>query len=177
MDNLFVVPIDAGQFADFVRPHLFFKLPNHVTREDLLRPGAWVHHARKMQGRDPTRPARFGLIEVITEDGSLEMWLRVLMVKDGLPLVRPIFIYEDPRRVIEVPDEKLVAQDGSALPPLPDGYKVGHAPSQGFWVKLLATNDLVYRGLRSRLEAHEKAIVHAKMAGTYREPAKQAETA
>lgn len=168
MDQFYKVPVEKlSQGAEFLRPHFFVIVGNHVTKEDLLRPVAWIHHARKLQGRDGR--ARFALIEVLTEDGLLEMHLRVVAIRDGLVLVRPIYIYEDPARVVEAPVEQQLALTGNGEP-VPEGYKVGHAPKTGFWVKLEATSEMIFKGLPNWGAARDKAVMHAKMAGTYKAP-------
>lgn len=168
MTDFYKVPVSTmTNQADFHRPHYQVIVPNYVTIEDLLRPGAWVHHAAKFDGKQ----RRFGVIEVLTEDGLLEVHLRVLEVRDGLLRVRPNFIYQDKDRVVEQRSDSDPAAEIPDAEPVPNGYKIGHAPATGFWVKLNATNDMIFKGLPNRRAALEKAITHAKMAGTYQKAA------
>ena len=170
MDNFFRVPAnEMTNQADFHRPHYQVVVPNSVTLEDVLRPVTWVHHAFKFAPTPNGNPRRFGVIEVMSEDGLLEVHLRVLGVVDGLLRVRAYYHYEDPNRVLDKPVE-IVSTSDLPREPTPEGYKIGFAPATGYWVKLDATNEIIFRNLHNHKMALERAVSHAKAAGTYTEP-------
>lgn len=143
----------------FARQAWLAIVPNDTTVEEVLKPGYWVHYAPTLKP--------YAVIEVISEDCLLDMDVRVTRIAEGLVYVRPIRIVEDTEgRAAIISAKTAEATDDTPLPPIPDGYKVGFAPgNQLYYVKLNATGATVKPGIKTRREAVEYAIEHAKKAG------------
>lgn len=150
--------------VNFTRRHFQVSVGNHITLEDIARPAFWVHHQQKVKPGD--------VIEVLSEDLLLEAHLRVIKSENRLVHTRPFFLFEDKaRKAVLAQAKALAAGDESKLPAVPDGYAIGFSPKGGHYVKLRATNSVIATGCANKLIAINKAIEHAKEAGTYAPPA------
>jgi hypothetical protein len=144
-------------------------VPNDTPLEELLKPGAYVEVHRLLSAG--------GILHVRSQDYELDMDLRVLKVENSLVFTRSIRIYESPDRKAAMKSSQeaaaAVAIADATIPPVPEGYKVGHRPNgaeKGHYAQLMATSAFIASGLSNRRAAVMAAIDHAKKAGTYVEP-------
>lgn len=153
-------PAPANAFyttADHQRRYFHFTAPNDVLVEDLLKPAYWVNVAGQVN------PGT--LIDVVTQDGLLDVQLRVMRVVDGMVVVHPRLIYEE-KHLREVLLQKLArdaaAADGSEVAlEVPEGYKIGWNPGKKlFFVQLNATGKKLKEDFQSKVEAIDFANKH-----------------
>lgn len=133
--------------ADFVRTAHHVVVPVDVTMEDVTRPSFWAHHTGRLGKHD--------IVDVLSEDGSFDMQLRV--VDKGVGFVEMRVLREWQR-------EGAAAEEAGDLPDVPDGYIVNHAPKTGWRVLTKEPHLEISRNHKSRREATEVAIVHAAKA-------------
>jgi len=152
--------VNGGTNARF---EWFAKIPNDTVLEDILKPGWLIHVAAKLKP--------FQRIELVTEDGMLDVDLRVLRIADGLVYTNPLRVTENKEaRAYLAAARAKVASDATAageaeLPPMPEGYKRGHSPANGYFVVMKATGKTIKTGLPTKIDAVQWATEHAKQAG------------
>lgn len=152
--------------APHARGDWFVTVGRDVPLERILMPGYWANHARSIKAGDK--------IEVVREDYSLDVTLRVIKSVPGLVTVRQLY-----SAYIDDSDLEAAAASGEAATPEPDvpaGYKLGFAPkgaTPGHFVQLNATGDQVGKGMKTKREAINFAVAHAAASVT---PAKQPAT-
>lgn len=163
------------QAADYARQTWHVLVGNDVPVDDILAPAAWVHVAPYIKPH--------ALIDVLSEDGHLDMQLRVVKLEDGLVFVRPRFFYENEaarapliaaaKSEAKVTPKELVEQ---AREQAPAGYKCGFsATKKTYWVQLKATGKMLKEGLPTMQAALDFAKAHAaKAAGPARKTVKAA---
>jgi hypothetical protein len=137
--------------ADFKRTYRQVIVDAGTTLEDVLRPGFWRNHASKIGVLD--------LIDVISADGSLDAQLRVSAKEPGLLHFRVLRAFEREERQT-VPTKEVVA-----LGEVPDNYTVTHTPATSWRVWSKSPSLELVRGLKSKVDATNWAIDHAKRAG------------
>ena len=155
-------PNTLNNSADYDRQMWFTTVPNNVPLANILKPGFWINHARKFKP--------LAKIEVVSEDGTLDVELRVTAIKDGLVFVNPLRVTENAearahltRRAEAVENANETAAD---LPEeLKATYKVGFAPKSGFYVQHRITTEFLFKNIPMKADAVAKAIEHAKAAG------------
>lgn len=137
--------------ADYVRTAHHVVVPVDTTPEDILRPGFWAHHTARLNKHD--------IVDVITEDGGIDMQLRVTGKGTGFVEMRVLRAWLREEPVTEEADEP-------ALEPLsvPDGYTVNHAPKTGWRVMTKEPPLEVSRNHTSKLHAIQAAVEHAARA-------------
>lgn len=156
------LPAGSLKGTQFARQAWFAVVPNDTTVDDILKPGFYAHFAS-----DPPVIKQHAVIELVTQDGLLDVELRVVKVERGLVFVRALRITEAEGRaqVLKELAEPTAPVEGDALPEVPAEYKVGFAPGNKlYYVQLKATGQMLINGLTKR-KAHEFAIEHAKKAG------------
>lgn len=157
---MFKVSVTAlRQQADYHRRVYHVVVPNDTLLSDLLRPGAWVHHA------DALKPG--ALVDVIREDMSLDVQLRVLASQRGLVDMRARMVYNDRATEGELLAARSKGDEPEAeevLPEVPEGYKVYFAPKIRWAVQLKDTTQVIFKDLPSKSEAIRKAIEHQRHA-------------
>lgn len=145
--------------ADIVRGNFIAIVPSDTTLDEVLTPAFWANHIPAL-----TRP--FARIEVIREDGTMDLDLRVLSVAPGMATVRMLRGMKD--------DQNLgVAQADSAEAPgvdlsLPDGYKTAFQPqgqNRGHLVRL-PNGDILTQGQPTKAAAAAIARAHFAKAST-----------
>lgn len=141
-----------GNGADYVRTYHHVVVPVETTKDDVLRPGFWAHHTAIMRPGD--------LIDVLSEDGGLDMQVRVVGKDIGMVHVRPLRIWE--REAIKPAP---ASKDETADDAVPDGYKVNFAPSQKWRVMTENPHQVIQINIASKAEAIAKAKEHAALAG------------
>lgn len=158
------------QGEDFAAKHFRATIPNDWSLEEILKPGAWVHVAGQITPGTS--------IVVTSADYQFDVELRVVKVDRGLVFTNLLRKFETPDHAALSRQHRAAATTEEAqaeenLPTVPTGYKVGFAPNGGgHWARFTATGFEVAKGKKTRREAIEAAIQHAKDAGTYEDPAK-----
>lgn len=145
-----------NQTANYSREHRFVEVPNHITMDDLMRPGFWSNYSRQLRRRE--------LVEVVREDDTLDVTLRVLKVEPGMVHMRV-------HTASQLPDSGADAVHSIAAPksepqPMPDpppGYKFGYVPAHKHYAKW--GDEFVVSGQPTKQAAILGAIEHAKRAG------------
>lgn len=160
------LPTNAlGVSADYVRQAFQVRVPNDHRLSDILRPGYWMNAAARVRPGD--------VIDVLREDMSLDVTLRVVKVGPGLVHVRLRFPgLVDDSNLSESAETgtagvNAAGQDVDLPDELKAIYKIGHAPNgehKGFWVQLRETTEFVRRGLPSKAMAVSVAKQHAQEA-------------
>lgn len=149
---------NALKRADYERGAYFAVVGNEVTLDDITRPAFWQHHWNILNGGQTPRP--FARIEVVRQDGTLDVDLRVLRVAPGLVVVRVLRSFVDNSNLVK-PTE--TANDNADLT-IPDGYKVAFVPNAGWLVKFGDTT--IARALASKGAAAAYARQHDTVANT-----------
>lgn len=137
--------------ADFARTYHHVVVPHDVTIEDILRPGFWAHHTARLNKHD--------IVDVITEDGGIDVQLRVTGKAIGLVEMRPLRIWLRDEPATEAEDEDAPAPLG-----VPEGYVVNHAPKTGWRVLTKEPPAEISRNHATKLDAINAAIEHAAKA-------------
>lgn len=147
---------NALQSAAYARGSYLAIVPNHITLDDVLTPAYWQHHVPALSGKP------FPVIEVIREDGTLEVWLRVMSTKPGMAVVRPIF----PAIVVGVDGARLKAAEAAKASEgavvLPPGYKHAHVPqgaNRGHMLRL-PNGAVLTQGEATKKAAANKGWMH-----------------
>ena len=150
--------------ADHARRNFHISVPNDTLVADVLKPHFWINAAPQV--------AKDTLIDVVSEDGLLDMTVRVDRVVDGMVFVHPRIIYEDKERRAPIL-AALATEPGKdtaspvAQPDPPEGYKIGWNPgSKTYYVQLKLTGKKVKEGIQSRPEAIAYSVKHAALLDT-----------
>lgn len=145
--------------------------------EDVLKPVFWVHVMSRLKVG--------ALVDLVSPDFTLDVTVRVTMIREGLVFVRPIRVYEDKKaREAVYARRAALASEGVAVDVMeqqrelsnksPDGYKVGVNPTNKLWyVTIKATGLQLYKDIPDRAEALKRAWAHANAAGVTSEKAPQ----
>lgn len=154
----YVIGMNALQDAATARGNYLVRVPNDKTREDVLRPSAWANMVPLLSRLPHAR------IEVVREDGTLDMDLRVLECSPGM--VRMLVLREyvnnsnleaakaEANKPAEAPTVDLVA---------PDGYKIVHLPAaveRGWAIQLVSTGEWLEKKIPDKGLAVAKAKAH-----------------
>lgn len=146
-----------SQAADYARQSWHVVVDNDVTLEDVLRPSFWAHHANKIQ--------KFALIDVVSQDMTLDVQLRVLETGTGYVVTRVRIEFQDADKAAERKAEAAAADAGAAdTVALPDEYKISMGKG-GFVVTYVPTDAKIATGKKTRAEAVTEAKAHATKAG------------
>lgn len=143
--------ISNGARADYARPYFHVVVPRDTTPDDVLRPGFWAHHANQL----PVNT----LIDILSEDGGLDMQVRVIGRGIGMVHMRPLRIWT----------QEQVAGAGNDEPDLtdvPEGYTVNFAPKHRWRVIRDDPHAIISTGHTSRAEAVDAAVNHDRAANT-----------
>lgn len=136
--------------ADFVRRTYHVVVPNDTMLEDIVKPIFWSQHAIELRTRAGA------LIDVVREDYSLDVQLRIVRVDKDLVFVRPLRVHED--------NSNLTTADGTDTREAPEGYKVDQTP-KGYYAKRLSTSTVIAEALPSRAAAIDAAVKHKSASG------------
>lgn len=160
-----VLPATKLQMAEHARNSWFVVVPNDTTKDDVLTPAYWQNQVRELMARP------FARIEVVREDGTMDLDLRCIDAKPGYAKMRVLREFVDDRNLIAAKKAaEAVAGDAEALAAeVPEGYKLGHLPTganRGHWVKLTATGETIRGGFPDRASALAFANAHKREAET-----------
>lgn len=144
------LPPSKLQGADFARRTYHVVVPNNTLLDDILRPGFWSQHAAEFAKKAGA------LIDVVREDYSLDVQLRITRIDKDLVFVRALRVFEDNSNLA-------VGEDAPSGTP-PEGYKVDQQP-KGWYAKRLSTGTLIAEALPSRAAAIEAAVKHKAASG------------
>lgn len=161
----------ALKFADTTRGLYIAIVPNDTTFEDVMTPGFWANH---VAANGPLSALPFARVEVVREDGTMDLDLRVISTAPGMAKMRCL------RKIVD--DTNLGtarAQAEAAARPTPDelpeelqapeGYKIGHAPNgaqKGYWVQMKSNSQMLGKGYGDRATAVAVAKKHKLEAET-----------
>lgn len=144
-------PNDLKSAEHFRASYVAF-VPNDTPLERILTPGYWANHWTRFtqQGQsNPHEPRLGGLIEVMREDMTLDVTLRVIGVGPGYVVVRAIGTpYVDDSQIGRAEADR---ERTDGLPEVPYGYKAyftskGDKPGHG--ARNLATGEVTVAGYR-----------------------------
>lgn len=128
----------SSRAADFVRTFHHIVAPQGVRLSDLIRPSFWSHHTARLAVGD--------LVDVVAEDGSYDVTLRVIGKGTlGGAVMRPIRVFtlgEAPMIEAAPVGESRVPLPGEQPRNIPNphevddvpGFKINHAPKTGWRV-------------------------------------------
>lgn len=155
---------NALRRADLERGSYIAIVPSSTTFDDVMTPAFWANHVATLSGGQFPRP--FARVEVVREDGTMDLDLRVIQTKPGMVLMRCLRRYE--AGVADVAKGKKAAPSGELTKAdLPTGYKWAHTPNgdrPGHLIRLESTGEILVAGLPTMHEAVLAAINHAKVA-------------
>lgn len=137
--------------ADYLRTYHQIKVGPEITVADILRPGFWAYHTNALRPDD--------LIDILSEDGGLDMQVRVTGKGIGMVNVRPIRIWEREDRMAVDPSEG--ADDDLEAP---EGYTVNFAPKQRWRVMTNNPQQMISKDHMSKAEAIAAALAHSAQA-------------
>lgn len=133
--------------ADYCRSHWHVVVTPDITLDDILRPGFWAHHVGSLNPMD--------LVDVVSQDMTLDVTLRVTGKGIGFVDMRPVRVYASE-----------ATQAGDDEPEIdltvPEGYIVNHAPKTGWRVLTKDPHLEVSRNHKTRMEATLAAIEHSR---------------
>ncbi len=147
--------VKPGQLrsAPHERGDWYVTVPNNTTLDMIKAPGLWAHHANTL------KPG--ARIEVVREDFSLDVELRVIKSEAGLVYVRVVREYVDDSDITAAAAAS--GASGTEELKIPEGYKIGFAPrgdNRGHFVHHQATGVALIRKLNTRREAIAFARKH-----------------
>lgn len=136
--------------ADFVRTYHHVEVGPDVTVEDILKPAFWAHHVSTLRAGD--------LIDILSEDGGIDMQVRVTGKGVGYVEVRPLRVWQRADKAAAAEPEAVNDDD------VPAGYTVNFAPRQKFRVWLKEPSEMIAKDIPTRAEAIRIAVEHAAKA-------------
>lgn len=136
--------------AEYDRPYLQIKVDPETTLEDVLRPGFWAHHAQNIKVDS--------LIDILSEDGGMDVQVRVIGKGVGMVHVRPLRVWLRKEEAIASGDPELSDED------IPEGYTVNFAPTQRWRVMTNEPHMIISKGHMAKSDAIKAAIAHAHKA-------------
>lgn len=146
--------------ADLERPHHVAIVPSDTTFDEVMTPAYWQHHVATLSSRP------FGRIEVVREDGTMDLDLRVVKASAGMVLMRCLRKFVDDSNLSKAAAPE--AENAEPMPDLPDGYKWAHVPNganRGHMVRL-PNGEVLVQGKATKREAVLAAIAHNAVAST-----------
>lgn len=142
--------------AEYDAPHFHVRVDNDVTLEDILRPAFWAHHAGKL------RP--FNVIDIVRENMSLDVQVRVTEIGVGFVAVRVLRAWEDESIAAARAATLAAAETIGADVELPAEYKITHSKGS-FVLTYIPTDTRIGNGYKTRAGAVAAARDHAGKAG------------
>lgn len=142
------------------RGHFFVIVPSDTSFEQVMTPSYWANVVRPLAGGAQARP--FAIVEVVREDGTMDLTLRVIEAKPGMVKFRVINKYISDENIGKTRKGDAGADDDSIV--MPPNYKWAHVPrgaNRGHMVRIEATGEILAQGLGSKLEAAQRARAHA----------------
>jgi hypothetical protein len=149
--------------ADLERGNFIAIVPSDTRFEDVMRPNFWQHVIPSLSGGPTPRP--FCRVEVVREDGTMDLELRVISTGPGMAVMRCLRRFED-NRDLDIGHAPAGADEVVSDLVMPEGYKWGYIPrgeNMGHLVRL-PTGDVLAQKLTSKRAAIERAIAHFQMA-------------
>ncbi|RWL14883.1 MAG: hypothetical protein EOR57_31550 [Mesorhizobium sp.] len=136
--------------ADYDRPYLQIKVDPETTLEDVLRPGFWAHHAQTLKVDS--------LIDILSEDGGMDVQVRVVGKGVGMVHVRPLRVWVRKEEADAAGEPELTDVD------IPEGYTVSFAPTQRWRAMTNEPHMIISKNNMSKSDAIRAAIEHAQKA-------------
>jgi len=138
----------AIQIAEYVRQHYFIEVSNDVTVAMLMTPSYWGNYLAQLRRHD--------IVEVVRQDGAIDLQLRVASNADGMVKMILRQNRDSTREAAPTP-----AGDTRQTLETPEGYRIKPTPGQGtYYVQLAATGATSRTGLPTKDAAIEFAIKH-----------------
>lgn len=135
-----------NHMAEYVRKQFHVEVGPDVTIEDVMKPGFWTHHVRKLSKND--------IVEVL--GSGFELRLRVLETGIAYAKMRLLSMWKD---------DAVVKADAKASEiEAPEGYVVDHTPHTR-WRARMTDGTLIIRDQKTKQEAVEAARQHAVKLG------------
>lgn len=152
MSHLVLAPtaMPHGGAADYSRTYRQVIVPATATVEDVLRPSFWANHVALLQKND--------LIDILSEDGGLDMQVRVVGKGIGMVHLRTIRMWTRDE-VVSRTSEAAASDDE-----VPAGYVVSFAPKQLWRVATKNPSEIISKDHPSKSAAIEAAFNHARLA-------------
>jgi hypothetical protein len=140
----------SGGNADYVRTYHHVTVPHDTTVDDILRPSFWAHHTGALKKND--------LLDILSEDGGVDMQARVTDKGTGMVMLRPlrIWVRNEPKHVEN--------KDDAPADDLPENYLVTFAPKQLWRVIIKDPHAIVSTNHLSKDAAIAAAFVHSRLA-------------
>jgi hypothetical protein len=138
------------EYADLSRTYRHIVVADDVTLADIKRPAFWRQKVAAISPGD--------LLDVVSKDFSLDVQLRVTGKEPGLLFVRVLRAYERTEQAA------IPVKETEALGEVPENYLVNHAPKTGWRVFTKEPSVELERNLKSKGDAINWAIAHAKRA-------------
>lgn len=136
--------------ADYFRGYHHIQVPHTVTVADILRPGFWAHHVSNVNIND--------LIDIVSDDGGLDMQVRVTGKGIGMVNVRPLRIWQDEARAVAVDEPDASDEE------VPEGYSVTFAPKQRWRVMTDNPPQIISKDHPTKSAAIAAAVAHSTQA-------------
>lgn len=130
--------------ADYSRSHYFVHVPYGVTVDDIMRPAFWAHHANKLKALD--------VVEVVAEDGSFDLELRVLDAQVGYVKMRLLRAWADEAQA-RVTAARVAEDDERERKALKERFPCVRYTKLQRWHVIGHDGNVVKDGYLSRLEA------------------------
>lgn len=129
----------AMDHSNFVRIHMSANVPPGTTLTDVLEPTYWANHAHRLK--------RGAIIDILSEDGSLDCELRVLEIGPTFAKVR--LLRNTP------PEEVAVTPSAAPTPPGED-VEVNYGGKQDRW-RVVHRGHVIKSGFETIVEANKAA--------------------
>ena len=154
----------SNNTADYARGYFHAVVDDTITLDDLLTPAFWAHHTRSL--------TPMTLVDVVRQDMTLDVQLRVLETGTGYVRMRPLRVFEDEVRAKEMAAVAAAKDEVSAGVKLPVEYKITSAGKGGFTLTYVPTDAKIAEKIKTHGAAVQMAKDHAKIAGiAWPEPA------
>lgn len=143
------------QGAAYARGEYFAIVSNETTFETVMTPGYWQNHIKLLAAKP------FPRIEVLRQDGTMDLTLRCIHTAPGMAVMRVIHKFVSDENIGKPAAGAPVAGDESLT--FPDGYKCAFVPNSG-WLVRLANGEVLTSKLPSKKAAYDAAVKHAAVA-------------
>jgi len=155
----------SNNTADYARGYFHAVVDDSVTLDDLLTPAFWAHHTRSL--------TKMTLVDVVRQDMTLDVQLRVIETGIGYVRMRPLRVFEDEVRAKEMADAAAATAGTDADEvKLPAEYKITTAGKGGFTLTFVPSDAKIGEKIKTEAAAVQMAKDHAAIAGiAWPEPA------
>lgn len=151
-----VLTSTALKLAEYEAPNYFVVVDNDTTIEDIMRPAFWAHHSGKLRKNNT--------IDIVRENSSLDMQVRVIESGQGFVRVRPLRAWEDEEVAKARAADVAAEETNTGAVKLPEEYKITSGRGS-FVLTYVPTDTRIGQGYKTRGLAEEAARAHAASAG------------